>query len=172
MSPHLLKSMFTVFLFLLATPLLAEPSERGNETIGDSGLALPRFVSISADTANMRTGPGEQHPIEWVYKRKLYPLEIIAEYDQWRQVRDIDGTMGWMHVVLLSGKRTGLVTGGTHTLFEKANTTSFPTAHVQAGVVGEILECTPAWCRLDFDGTKGWLETSQIWGTYIGEEFN
>lgn len=164
-----MKTVFSVCLFLMAIPALAAPSERSPETIGDSGLPLPRFVSISADTANMRTGPGEQHPIEWVYKRKFYPIEIIAEYDQWRQVRDIDGTTGWMHVVLLSGKRTGLVTGATFTLYEKPSVTSFPTARVAAGVVGEILECTPNWCRLDFSGTKGWLQTSQLWGIYKGE---
>ena len=120
----------------------------------------------------MRTGPGEQYPIDWVYARPLYPLEIIAEYEQWRQVRDVDGTDGWVHVTLLSGKRTALVTGGLQSLYGGPEAGAEVTARVEAGVVGEILECQPAWCRIEFDGIKGWLKTQSIWGIYANEVIN
>ena len=158
-----------LFVFLLSAPAAAQPVPRENESTGESGLPIPRFVSISAREANLRAGPGEQYPIEWVYNRALYPLEVIGEYENWRQVRDIDGTEGWMHVALLSGKRTALVTAGPETLYEDPSEAAFPAARVEAGVVGEILECTPVWCRVDFAGNRGWIRTRALWGTYRDE---
>lgn len=147
----------------------AAPSERGDVILGESGLEIPRFVSISADRANLRTGPGEQYPIMWVYQKKLYPLEIIEEYESWRRVRDIDGTEGWMHVVLLSGKRTGLVVGDTRVIYDDPDITAPPAARVEAGVIGELLECQPNWCRIDVGPEDGWISTQGLWGTYVGE---
>ncbi len=154
---------------ILAAPGLAAPKEKGEETLGPSGLPIPRFVSISTDKANLRTGPGEQYPIMWVYHKKFYPLEVIGEYESWRQVRDIDGTEGWIHVVLLSGKRTGLITGGLRVLYDAPDPTAPPVARVEAGVVGEILECQQEWCRIDVGPEDGWIDVSGLWGTYIGE---
>ena len=75
----------------------------------NSGLPLPRFVSLRADEVNMRTGPGVQYPVEWVYKRQGLPAEIIAEFGTWRKVRDWQGTQGWIHQSMLSGKRNFII---------------------------------------------------------------
>lgn len=150
-----MKSLSLLLLIFSGAMVLAQP--------------LPRFVSISAPVANLRAGPGKQYPILWVYTRTSYPLEVIAEYEQWRQVRDIDGTEGWMHRILLSGKRTALVTGGVRPLYKTPSTEAELIARAEAGVVGEILECTPLWCRLEVDGETGWIETRYIWGTFAGE---
>lgn len=164
--------IFLILLVLFSGQLQAQPIERGEVVLGPSGLALPRFVSISTDRANLRTGPGEQYPIMWVYEKKLYPLEIIEEYDSWRKVRDIEGDEGWMHVVLLSGKRTGLVTGGIRTLYDDPDFTSMPVARVEAGVIGEILDCLAGWCRIDVGPEEGWIQEEALWGIYSGEEFD
>lgn len=157
---------------VLAGPAFSEPTERGEVTFGESGLPLPRFVSISADRANLRTGPGEQYPIMWVYEKKLYPLEIVEEYEQWRKVRDLEGDEGWIHVVLLSGKRTGLITGGIRIIFEEPDITSPPVARVEAGVIAEIIECNENWCQIDVGPEEGWISTDGLWGTYFGEVFD
>lgn len=168
----ILKSLL-FFSFLIATSgPSAQPVFRESDEIGASGLPLPRFISISRDVANMRTGPGEQYPIDWVYARPLYPLEIIAEYDLWRQVRDIDGTEGWIHVTLLSGNRTVLITGGVHRLYRRPALDAPAVARLEAGVIGEILECQAAWCRLSAGGVKGWMPRQNIWGIYSGEIIN
>lgn len=155
-----------------AGPAVSAPQERGEVTFGESGLPLPRFVSISANRANLRTGPGEQYPIMWVYEKKLYPLEIVEEYEQWRKVRDLEGSEGWIHVVLLSGKRTGLITGGVRILFEEPDVTSAPVARIEAGVIGEIIECLENWCQIDVGPEEGWIRTDGLWGTYLGEIFD
>lgn len=73
-------SVTAVVLVALAGLLVA--------TASFAGSSLPRFVSLRADEVNMRAGPGEQYPIEWVYQRSGLPLEVIAEFDHWRRVRD------------------------------------------------------------------------------------
>ena len=78
---------------------------------GASGLPLPRFVSLGAPRANLRSGPGREYPVRWVYVRRHWPLKVVQEYGVWRKVEDIDGTTGWMHAALLSGRRTGVIRG-------------------------------------------------------------
>ncbi len=138
-------------------------------TKAPSGLLLPRFVSISAGEANMRTGPGDRYPIQWVYLRRHHPLQITAEYGAWRRVSDIEGTTGWMHSALLSGRRTGVVTGGTRTLYKSADPTSRPVLKAEEGVSVRIIKCDGSWCRLEIAEQKGWMPQDNIWGTYSRE---
>lgn len=136
-----------------------------------TGLPLPRFVSLRADKAKLRTGPGVQYPEEWVYLRKDLPLEIIAEHHTWRKVQDWQGTKGWMHQSLLNGRRTLIVTGAIRTLRQKPDTASRPIARVEAGVVGRLLKCPEGtvWCRVEIDGYEGWLRKLEFWGAYPDE---
>jgi len=166
---HSLKPVFLLLVFLAAGVAFAQPVQKEEVSLGTSGRPLPRFVSLSAGVANMRSGPGDQYPIEWVYKRKLYPLEVIGEYDQWRHVRDADGTEGWMHRILLSGKRTALVVRDKTSLHREASALAPEIARLEAGVIGKILECAPDWCRLDIDGVRGWVVTTTLWGTFQDE---
>ena len=78
-------------------------------TPGASGLPVPRFVSLKSDRVNMRKGPGTDYPTAWVYRRAGLPLEVIKEFEGWRQVRDADGASGWVLQTFLSGRRTALV---------------------------------------------------------------
>ena len=72
-------------------------------------LPMPRFVSLKADSVNLREGPNRDHPVKWIFKRAGLPVEITAEFEQWRRIRDSDGTEGWVLQNLLSGRRTALV---------------------------------------------------------------
>lgn len=76
---------------------------------GPSGLPLPRFVSLKAERVNMRVGPGKQYAVAWRYVKTGLPLEVIQEYDNWRRVRDAEGTEGWIYHSLLSGERAAAV---------------------------------------------------------------
>ena len=91
-----------------------------------SGLPLPRFVSLRSGEVNMRAGPGLQYPVEWAYRRRALPVEVVAEYHHWRRVRDREGTEGWIHKSLLSGRRTAVVVGEIRTLRSKAEPDSPP----------------------------------------------
>ena len=132
---------------------------------------LPRFVSLRADEVKMRTGPGVQYPVEWVFHRQRLPVEIIAEYQNWRKVRDWQGTQGWMHQSLLSAKRTFIVTGAVRAIREAPAPDSKPVARAEAGVVGRLVECPEDgnWCRVAVEGHEGWLRRVDFWGVLRGE---
>lgn len=154
-----------MFLVSGLAPMLALAAPKG------TGLPLPRFVSLRADKAKLRTGPGVQYPEEWIYLRKELPLEIIAEHHTWRKVQDWQGTQGWMHQSLLSGQRTLIVTGATRSLRQKSDSESRAIARVEVGVTGRIHGCSEGtgWCRVEIDGFKGWLRRVEFWGVYPDE---
>jgi len=136
-----------------------------------SGLPLPRFVSLRASEVNMRTGPGVQYPVEWVYRRQALPVEVVAEYGTWRKVRDWQGTQGWVHQSMLSGRRAMIVTGKVRTLRSRQSVKSPPVAKLEPGVIGRLVECPEggAWCRIEISGREGWLRRVEFWGTYRSE---
>ena len=74
-----------------------------------TGLPLPRYASLKTDRVNLREGPSKEHPTKWVFQRAGLPVEITAEFEIWRKVRDSEGAEGWVLHSLLSGRRTGLV---------------------------------------------------------------
>lgn len=138
---------------------------------GASGQPLPRFASLRANEVNLRTGPGKRYPIDWVIKRQGMPVEITAEYDMWRRVRDHDGTEGWVHKATLSGKRMVLTIGAVHDLHRHDEDQSPVLARLEAGVVGQLLSCGPEWCQLKFNDIKGYLRKNAVWGVYPHEVF-
>src|SRR6202048_4526080 len=75
-----------------------------------SGLPVPRFVSLKPDRVNVRAGPTRDHDVAFVYTRAGLPVEITAESDNWRRIRDWEGSEGWVYHSLLSGRRTAVVT--------------------------------------------------------------
>lgn len=138
-------------------------------TAGTSGLALPRFVSTRSDAVNVRTGPGERYPVQWVLKRKGMPVEVIAEYETWRKVRDWTGTEGWVHQALLAGRRSVVIYPKDAVLRAKPDAISNPVARLQAGVIAKPDSCTPEWCELRVGKSTGWVSKEFLWGIYPSE---
>jgi SH3-like domain-containing protein len=160
-------SIALVTILLLDTGRVATPVQAAE----GSGLPLPRFVSMRADEANLRAGPGVQYPVEWVYHRAEMPVEIIAEYTTWRKVRDWQGAQGWIHQSILSSARTFIVTGGLRTIRKEPDTKSLAVARVEANVIGKLRAC-PAelgWCQVEVEGHRGWLRKVDFWGVYPNE---
>lgn len=147
------------------------------QSVGESGLPIPRFVSISAGEANLRAGPGHRYPVEWVYVRRNLPVEIIAEHEHWRRVRDWEGLEGWLHRSLLSGRRTVVVVGEEpHPLRSRPTDQSSIVARVEPGVIARLLRCSSpaegpegAWCTVEVSGYIGRLPRSNLWGVYGSE---
>lgn len=139
-----------------------------NET---SGLPLPRFVSLRSDEVNLRTGPGVRYPIDWIYSRRDLPVEVIAEFEAWRKIRDWQGTEGWVHQSMLSGRRMMVVIGAARPLRSGDSDSAEPVAIVEPGVLGRILSCPRAreFCRVEVNQIPGWLRRDELWGVYKGE---
>lgn len=128
-----------------------------------------RFVTVKADKANVRAGPGRNYPVRWVFVQPGIPVEILAEYDNWRQVRDWEGQEGWIHAAMLSRKRTIIVTGKKRTLYRRAEASSPPVVILEPGIIAEIEDCTAEWCRVEVRNNRGWLRRGEFWGIEPGE---
>ena len=132
----------------------------------------PYFVSVKAGEAYMREGPSDMHRVKWIYRRSGLPLEVIASFDVWRRVRDMDGEIGWMHMALLSRERTALVTGGAAVeVYARDDTTSEVVATAQPGAIGRLLGCARLACEVEFPGAEGWVARGRLWGIHAGDEF-
>jgi SH3-like domain-containing protein len=138
-----------------------------------SGLPLPRFVSLKADRVNVRAGPTRDHDVSWVYTRSGLPVEITAEYENWRRIRDWEGSVGWVYHSLLSGRRTALALPRDKDdlvpLHEAADAASRVTARLQAGVLATVKRCNGTWCQIVGENFDGWIEQRRVWGAYPHE---
>jgi SH3-like domain-containing protein len=130
----------------------------------------PHYASIRRDEAFLREGPSYAHRVLWVYRRRSYPLKVIASFDAWRKVKDVDGTSGWMHHTQLSDARSVLVTGKT-ALRVNGEPNSKIVAFVLPGVVAKLKACKPDFCEVDASGVDGWVGKKNIWGVDAREVF-
>lgn len=165
-----MKSFCLILTLLLAfaSPSLAEETTDSTKSV--TGLPLPRFASLKVDEANLRTGPGTRYPIDWVFRKEGLPVEITAEFDIWRRVRDWEGAEGWVHKSALGGTRTMIVTGPQpRELLQNDDPSASPVALIASGTVGHILSCQKAWCLLKFDKHKGYMPKTSFWGVYPDE---
>ena len=180
---HLYMGLFLLVLLTASAPsslalsplsvqAFTEPQNSQSERVkGASGLPLPRFVSIKSYAANVRRGPGPDFPLLWQYQRRNLPLEVIAEYADWRRVRDHQGEEGWMKAPLLSGARTVIVRRSAHAVILRTvpDATGGVVALVQPGVIGTLETCKGDWCEVEVGRYDGWLPRNQIWGVYFFE---
>src|SRR6201988_2635055 len=144
--------------------------------VTSSGLPIPRYVSLKSDHVNVRAGPTKDNDVAWVYTRSGLPVEITAEYENWRRVRDSEGAEGWVYHSLLSGRRTAVITmkskDGLAALYESADPSSAVTARLQPGVVAQVRQCASSWCHVAGNGFDGWIEQQRLWGVYADEKVN
>lgn len=137
---------------------------------GDKSLPIPRFVTIKAKEANVRVGPGTRYPTKWVIMKQYMPVEIIAEFEYWRQIKDINGDIGWVHKSVLSSRR-GCITINKNPVdvTKQANNSSEIIARIETGVICKIHKCVEEYCEISANNEKGWIKRSAIWGIYANE---
>ncbi len=137
----------------------------------NSGLPVPRFVSLRSGETNLRTGPGVRYPIDWVYRRKGLPMMVIGEYEYWRQVRDSDGIEGWIHRSLLSGQRSAVVILNLAVVRSSPHDGAPPVARAQSGAVLTLEACGDGWCRVRSARHTGWMRRGALFGVLADENF-
>lgn len=166
--PSLVRRWLRTAVLLPVAAVLAgaAPTERDD---GTSGLVVPRFVSIKPGKAFVRTGPGDQYPVAYVYVRKGLPVEVVKEYQIWRQVRDESAATGWINKSLLTGERTALVTRQVRTLYTRPDLSSPPVWRIEPGALVSVVLCEGEWCRVARDGKGGYILRNQLWGIYPNE---
>lgn len=150
-------------------------SAKDNTPQTASGLPVPRYVSLKSDHVNVRAGPTKDNDVAWVYTRSGLPVEITAEFENWRRVL-FEGAEGWVYHSLLSGRRTAVVTmkhkDDLAPIYDRADTDSAVAAKLQAGVVTQVKKCTTSWCHVTGNGFDGWIQQERLWGVYADEQVN
>ena len=168
-----LAAVCAVWVMSCAPGFAAKDKDAAPQT---SGLPVPRYVSLKSDHVNVRAGPTKDQDVTWIYTRSGLPVEITAEFENWRRVRDSEGSEGWVYHSLLSGKRTAVVTmknkDDLAPIRDSAKADSAISAKLQAGVVAFVKRCNEGWCRITGNGFDGWIEQQRLWGVYADEKVN
>lgn len=161
MARLLTASLLAASLALLAmdTPAFAQSCDT------PSGQPVPRFVTLRFNDVRGRIGPSTSHPVRWEYRRSGLPVEIIAETEEWRRVRDPQGEESWMHRRTLSGRRAVEVREPV-SLHARPDSESPETARAEPGAILSLERCRLGWCRLEAQGHRGWVRASALWGVY------
>ena len=160
--------IFIIFLLLInAFSLYAQ-------TIGtETGLILPRYVSLKSNDSNLRIGSSINYPIKLKYVIANTPVEIIDEYKNWRKIKDYEGNEGWLHRSLLKSKRFAIINVPYE---EGAQVYDKPKGNV-IGKIGKknivkIEKCLNDWCYIKYKEYKGWISKLNLWGIYEEEIIN
>lgn len=127
--------------------------------------AVPYWATLRADEVNMRVGPSENFPIEWVYRRQGLPVKVVRVMQGWRLVEDPDGESGWIVARLLNPALGAIVTGEG---LAEMRADSEPDARLlwrlEPGVVGSLGKCVSGWCRFSVGRRSGWVPQDRLWG--------
>ncbi len=159
------------FLAAMATGAQAQDMHAGSVT----GLPVPRYVSLKSDRVNLREGPSKEHRTRWVYQKAGLPVEVTAEFETWRRIRDSDGAEGWVLHSLLSGRRTALVAPWSKNrkelfpLRSAADAKAAVVAELQPGVVTSVASCAHEWCHVSVHSISGYMPQEMLWGVYPNE---
>jgi SH3-like domain-containing protein len=170
---HALAAFIAAGFFLSAISAANAAQELSTGQV--SGLPIPRYVSLKSDRVNLREGPSKEHRTSWVFQRAGMPVEITAEFEIWRRVRDSDGAEGWVLHSLLSGRRTALIMPWSKNraeqvqLLERADERASIVAKLQPGVIASVKSCTGNWCRVVVESIDGFIRQDRLWGVYPNE---
>ena len=132
---------------------------------------LPRFATMKSNEVNTRVGPGLQYPIAAIFLNPGEPVEIIDESNHWRQIKDFDRETSWVHVSLLSRKRSVIVNSALPvSLFKSPFENAEVIGQVFPNVRCEFLNyCSQSICKVKCKGHKGWIAKNNLWGIYEHE---
>ena len=168
LTASILTATFSIFFWLFSQTANAQEPQKGPV----SGLPVPRYVSLKSDRVNVREGPSKEHPTVWVYTHAGLPVEITAEFETWRKIRDWEGAEGWVLHSLLSGRRTALVAPWKkQPQLLTADDHQTALAKLSPGVVGSVRNCDGKWCRISGNDFDGYIQQENLWGAYPGEKF-
>ncbi|MGE4373345.1 MAG: SH3 domain-containing protein [Xanthobacter sp.] len=169
-----LRSLAILALAFAVTAGADKPAEAAGNSV--TGLPVPRFVSLKADKVNVRNGPNRNHDVAWIFSRAGLPVEVTAEFETWRRIRDSDGSEGWVYHSLLSARRTALIAPwkkeGTVPLRDEPAETAGVVAQLEPGVLGTVKECNGKFCHLEGKGFDGYVAQSDLFGVYPNEKID
>jgi SH3-like domain-containing protein len=169
--------LFATAIFAALALVVPAGNAAAEDPVRGTGLPLPRFVSLKSGDVNVRRGPGQEYDVAFKFVKEGLPVEITQEFDNWRKIRDSEGSEGWVFHSLLSGKRTALVApwetsgdSGPYPVLTEPDAKSTVVAYLTPRVIADVEECHHGWCMVSGHGYHGWIEQDRLWGVYPNEE--
>lgn len=148
---------------ILAALLLAVAAGASGAVRSAAGKT-ERYASLRANEVNVRAGPGVRYPVKWKFVQRHMPVQVIAEFDTWRKIRDWEGAEGWVHRAMLSAKRSLIIVGRGRTMRRHADERAPAVARLAPGMVAVVLKCPNEWCKIEAQGYEGWIRRAGVWG--------
>ena len=122
------------------------------------------FLSLKKNEVNLRQGPSLEYPIKLIYKKKYLPVVILDKSGAFRKIKDFENNTGWIHIALLSKKKSAINTKNNSILFKKPTIYSKPIARIESGRLLLINKCNLKWCKITSGNFNGWIDKNYLWG--------
>ena len=122
------------------------------------------FLTLKKNEVNLRQGPSFEYPIKLIYKKKYLPVIILDESGPWRNIKDFENNTGWIHVALLSKKKSALNIKNNSIIYKKPTMYSKPIVKLEVGRLVLIKKCKIKWCKITSGGYSGWIFKDSLWG--------
>tara|TARA_B100001167_G_scaffold179272_1_gene134872 strand:+ start:61 stop:516 length:456 start_codon:yes stop_codon:yes gene_type:complete len=122
------------------------------------------FLSLRNNEVNLRQGPSLDYPIKLVYKKKNLPVMIIDKSGPWREIKDFENNTGWIHIALLSKKKTAINIKNNSIVYRKSTIYSKPIVKLETGRLVLIKKCKLKWCKIKTGNYTGWILKKSLWG--------
>ena len=122
------------------------------------------FLSLKKNEVNLRQGPSLEYPIKLIYKKKYLPVIILDKSGPFRKIKDFQNNTGWIHVALLSKKKSAINIKNNSILFKKPTIYSKPIARLESGRLVLVNKCKLEWCKITSGNFNGWINKSSLWG--------
>lgn len=122
-----------------------------------------RMVSVSSHEANLRSGPGTNHEVEWIVD-KGFPLQVLSRRGDWLQVRDFENDRAWIHRSLTGTVPHFIVTAKVANVRSEPTTASRVVGKLSYGDLVKTLARTTGWIKIQRAGMRGWVSKKLLWG--------
>ena len=164
MSKHLKFFVYAAALFAFLNPVEAVAQKT------KKGKLVQRYASLRANDVNVRAGPGVRYHVKWKFIQRHAPIEVIAQYDTWRKIRDWEGGEGWVHRAMIATKRSLLLKGNGKTMRRRPSDSAPAVARLASNMIVLAKKCDMEWCLVSARGHAGWIRRKGLWGLYPKEQ--
>ncbi len=129
-----------------------------------STSAFAERISVSVNSAVVRSGPDAKYEIAWEKLDKNYPLLVLEKKGSWFYVRDYENDVGWIHKSYIN-KTESVITKKDACNIRSGPGQKNPIVFiVDNGVPFKVLKRKGKWLNIQHsDGDKGWVHKGLIW---------
>ena len=131
---------------------------------GFAGTVWAERMSVNADKANIRSGPGtDQYDVLWEVER-YHPLDVIRTQGEWVFFRDFEGDEGWIHGSLLGKTATVITRSDMVNIRSGPGTQNDIVFKAERGVPFQVVKRQGDWIHIRSGaGDEGWIHKNLVW---------